>query len=121
MPATSQIEVVDTGRIGRHQRGESEDQGAAQYHRATTVTIGGHPAQQHGSRHAKQIEGEGGVDLRLARPQAIGHLGDGDQIEIYSDRIENNHQKTAEQKGTHGDSVAGWNSRNDRTATARQR
>ncbi|MNF52280.1 hypothetical protein D3C84_336230 [compost metagenome] len=53
------------------------------------------------------------MDLRLARPQAIGHLGDGDQIEIYPDRIENNHQKTAEQKGTHGDSVAGWNSRND--------
>ncbi|MFL3931379.1 hypothetical protein LER98_27740 [Pseudomonas aeruginosa] len=46
------------------------------------------------------------MDLRLARLQGIGNLGHSDQIEIDPDRIEDDHQKTAQQEYRHGCSIA---------------
>lgn len=76
-----------------------------QHYPAPPVAIGNHSPQQHGRRHTEQIDGEGGVDLRLARLQGIGNLGHGDQIEIDPNRIEDDHQKTAQQEYRHGCSI----------------
>lgn len=48
------------------------------------------------------------MDLRLARLQGVGNLGHRHQIEIDSDRIEDDHQKTAQQENTHGCSITEW-------------
>lgn len=48
------------------------------------------------------------MDLRLARLQGLGNLGHGDQIEIDPDRIENYHQKSAQQENRHGCSITEW-------------
>ncbi|MNJ22898.1 hypothetical protein D3C77_172730 [compost metagenome] len=70
------------------------------------MAIRNDPPQQHSGRHAEQVDGEGGVDLRLARLQGIGNLGHGHQIEIDPDRVEDDHQKSAQQENAHGCSIA---------------
>lgn len=39
------------------------------------MAIRNDPTQQYGGRHAEQVDGEGGVDLRLARLQGLRYLG----------------------------------------------
>ncbi|MNP13616.1 hypothetical protein D3C76_1059040 [compost metagenome] len=46
------------------------------------------------------------MDLRLARLQGIGNLGHGHQIEIDPERVEDDHQESAQQENAHGCSIA---------------
>ena len=80
---------------GNH--GDDKNQRPPQHHPAPAMAIRNDPPQQHSGRHAEQVDGEGGVDLRLARLQGIGNLGHGHQIEIDPDRVEDDHQESAQQ------------------------
>ncbi|MNE27003.1 hypothetical protein D3C80_1203940 [compost metagenome] len=106
LPESAEIELADPRRIGRHQGGNDKDKRAPQHHPAPAMAIRNDPPQQHSGRHAEQVDGEGGVDLRLARLQGIGNLGHGHQIEIDPDRVEDDHQESAQQENAHGCSIA---------------
>ncbi|VXA81799.1 hypothetical protein AERO8C_120296 [Aeromonas veronii] len=61
------------------------------------------------------------MELRLARLQGIGNLGHSDQIEIDPDRIEDDHQKSAQQEYRHGYSITDWRADTSQiTATGEQ-
>ncbi len=106
LPETPQIKLGDAGRLRRHQGGDHEDEGAPQHHGAPAMAIRQHAPRQHGSRHAQQIDGKSGMDLRLAPLQGLRNAGHGHQIEIDPEGIEDDHQKSTQQKHTHEGSIA---------------